>query len=110
MGINNTRSLTRKATLLLSTLLLLTSVFAYATDVRGRIDFSARNGIYPMNGAIVQLCIIGGSCMSYRTGYDGMYYFRAVPGNHEIRVNRRLVLRQFIPDQRYFDIPPLTYR
>jgi hypothetical protein len=80
---------------------------AHATDVRGRIDFSARNGIFPMNGAFVELCIIVGGCLSYRTGYDGMYYFRAAPGNHQILVNGRLLLRKFIPNQPYFDIPPL---
>ena len=107
MGINTVKWLTGKAILSLSALLLLTSMAAHATDVRGRIDFSARNGIFAMNGAFVELCIMGGGCLSYRTGYDGMYYFQAVPGNHEILVNGRLLLRQLIPNQQYFDIPPL---
>lgn len=107
MGINKINVLTRKISVPLLALLLLTSMAAHATDVRGRIDFRARNGIFPMNGAFVQLCMIGGGCLSYTTGYDGMYYFRAISGNHDILVNNRLMLRQFIPEQRYFDIPPL---
>jgi len=100
-------SLKSRAAAFLFIPLLLISVSVHAADVRGRIDFRARNGIFPMNGAVVQLCYIGGSCLSYRTGYDGMYYFRAAPGNHNILVNGRVVSKVFIPNQPYFDISPL---
>lgn len=97
----------RKYKALLFAILFFTSLSVHATDVRGRIDFSARNGIFPMNGAFVQLCYLGGNCLSYRTGYDGMYYFRAQPGNHDILVNGRVIYRVFIPNQQYFDMSPL---
>lgn len=79
----------------------------YATDIRGRIDFRARNGVFPMNGAFVQFCYLGGSCFSYRTGYDGMYYFRAPFGTYDILVNGRVVSRVVVPNQAYFDLTPL---
>lgn len=95
----------------LSFALLIVALFfsslANATDVRGRIDFQARNGIFPMNGAFVELCHQGGGCISYRTGYDGMYYFNAAPGPHNILVNGKVIFQLFIPNQRNFDVSPL---
>lgn len=88
--------------------ILLFSSSVYAIDIRGRVDFRARNGIFPMNGAFVQLChSTTRGCLQYRTGYDGMYYFRGSPGPHNILVNGRVVINNiFIPNQRYFDINP----
>lgn len=97
-------SISQKPKVFIFVILLLASLSAHATDIRGRIDFRARNGIFPMNGAFVQLCYIGGNCLSYRTGRDGMYYFGASPGNHAILVNGREIFRVFIPNQQYFDV------
>lgn len=94
-------------TAFVAVLLLFFSSSIYATEIRGRIDFQARNGIFPMNAAFVELCHEGGGCMGYRTGYDGMYYFNAVPGPHYILVNGRMIYSFFIPNQRYFDVRPL---
>lgn len=97
----------RKPKTLILVILLFTSISVHATDVRGRINFNARNGIFPMNGAFVQLCYIGGNCLSYKTGYDGMYYFRTQPGNYAILVNGREIFRLFIPNKQYYDIQEL---
>jgi hypothetical protein len=87
-------------------ILAFSSSFAYATDIRGKINFTARNGIFPMNAAVVELCA-GRDCIFYRTGHDGMYYFRAVAGNYNIVVNGRLITGLFIPNQQFFDIQPI---
>lgn len=89
-------------------LFLMFSSVAQAVEVRGRIDFASPRGFFPMSGAMVQICHLQiGGCLSYRTGTDGMYYFRAVAGPHDILVNGRPSFRIFIPDQPYFDIQPL---
>jgi hypothetical protein len=88
-------------------LILVISASVHATDVRGRVDFNARNGIFPMNGAFVELCQQGRGCLSYRTGYDGMYYFNAAPGPHDILVNGRMLFQLVIPNQPYYDVRPL---
>ena len=108
MGAKNIISLTPfQLNFALLIIALFFSSSVHATDVRGRIDFQARNGIFPMNGAFVELCLQGRGCMSYRTGYDGMYYFNAEPGPHDILVNDRVIFRLFIPNQRHFDVSPL---
>ncbi|MBV1891856.1 MAG: hypothetical protein KUG60_00970 [Gammaproteobacteria bacterium] len=92
----------------LLTILLLTSISTHATEVRGRIDFRSYNGHFPMARAHVQICHQqAGGCLSYYTGYDGMYYFNAMPGPHAVLVNGRQVFQVVIPNQQYFDLQPL---
>jgi hypothetical protein len=81
---------------------------AYAVNVRGRADFYQGNvPVAPMTRAVVDLCIVGGGCLRYVTGNDGMYYFNAVPGNHIVYINGIQRFSLSIPNQYGFDIPPL---
>ena len=108
MSINNIISLTSyKLNIVLLTIALSFVSSAYATDIRGRVDLRIRGRIFPMNGAFVKLCQQGRGCLSYRTGYDGMYYFNVAPGSHNVSVNGRTIRQLFIPNQRFFDIQPL---
>ena len=94
--------------LLVLTLLLLVPIAAQAVNVRGRVDFRSPGGVFPMNQAVVELCFAPtNACLAYRTGYDGMYYFGAVPGPHYVRVNGVIRLNLIIPNLHQFDISPL---
>ena len=90
-------------------LLMVISPIANATDVRGRVEFRARNGMnYPMNGAFVQFCIVNtNNCAGYTTGYDGMYYLRLAPGAYYIVINGRVFQQISVPNTRNIDIPPI---
>ena len=92
---------------LLFLLLLALPVDALATTVRGRVDFALAGGMVPMNGAMVALCVVGGGCLQYRTGPDGMYYFNAPPGNYVLQINAAAPMPLFVPNQAYVDVPPL---
>lgn len=88
--------------------LMLASTAACAVNVRGRVDFVTPGGSFPMNQAIVELCFAStNQCLSYRTGYDGMYYFNAMPGLHYVRINGAVRHQLVIPDVLALDIPPL---
>ena len=89
-------------------LLLLLPLDAFATQVRGRVDFALQGGMVPMNGALVDLCMLGGGCLRYVTGPDGMYYFNAAPGAHALLVNGRERARVQLPNQAYFDVAPVV--
>jgi hypothetical protein len=96
--------------LLMSTLLCLSMVAPdarAATVVRGRVDFALAGGMVPMNGATVALCVVGGGCLSYRTGPDGMYYFSTPPGSYVLQVNALAPVPLSVPNQDYVDVPPL---
>jgi hypothetical protein len=88
-------------------LLLMLPLEALASTVRGRVDFALGGGMVPMNGATVTLCVAGGGCLQYRTGPDGMYYFNAAPGNYILQVNAHAAVPLLVPNQAYFDVPPL---
>ena len=60
-----------------------------------------------MSRALVQLCQPGRGCADYETGYDGMYYLELAPGPHDVLVNGVIRLQIVIPNQPYFDIPPV---
>ncbi|HEX5684800.1 MAG TPA: hypothetical protein VFY73_12305 [Ideonella sp.] len=88
--------------------LMLASTVAWAVNVRGRVDFVTPGGSFPMNQAFVELCFAPtNQCLSYRTGYDGMYYFNAVPGPHYVRINGAIRHQLDIPNVLALDIPPL---
>lgn len=60
-----------------------------------------------MARATVEICQNGIGCQRYVTGEDGMYYFNARPGPHDVLVNGRIVFKVGIPNAPYFDILPL---
>jgi hypothetical protein len=85
-----------------------TATSAAAVNVRGRVDFSTPNGVFPMNQAFVELCHAPtNSCLTYVTGYDGMYYFNAILGPHFVRINGIVRYQFIVPNVPAFDIPPL---
>jgi hypothetical protein len=88
-------------------LLLALPLDAFATTVRGQVQFALGGGMAPMNGATVALCVPNGGCLQYRTGPDGMYYFNTAPGNYILQVNAREPLPLSVPDQAYVDVPPV---
>ncbi|WP_374568562.1 hypothetical protein [Ideonella sp.] len=91
-----------------ATALVLASAAACAVNVRGRVDFVTPGGAFPMNQAFVELCFAPtNQCLSYRTGYDGMYYFYAVPGPHYVRINGVVRHQLDIPNVLSLDIQPL---
>ena len=86
----------------------LVSVAANATNVRGRVDIGSPRGFFPMSGAFVELCSQQyPNCQSYRTGYDGMYYFSATPGSYFIRVNGVFRINLIVPNAPYYDVLPV---
>lgn len=89
---------------LIVVLLILLSTQAMAVNVRGRVDFYSYNGVFPMARANVQFCYVGGNCLNYTTGNDGMYYFNAVSAWHDIYINGVFRLRVFITNHPNFDI------
>lgn len=94
--------------LVVPTLLLLIPIAAQAVNVRGRVDFRGPGGVFPMNQAFVELCFAPtNACLAYRTGYDGMYYFGAMPGPYYVRVNGVIRLNMTIPNVPTFDISPV---
>jgi hypothetical protein len=93
--------------LLAGLMLVVAPLDASATTVRGRVDFALAGGMVPMNGAMVALCVVGGGCLSYRTGPDGMYYFNAPPGHYVVQINAHPPVPLFVPNQAYVDVPPL---
>jgi hypothetical protein len=96
------------AALVLLGALLVLPIAASAVGVRGRIEFEGRFGIVPMARARVSLCKARTDhCLTYITGGDGMYYFDAVPGPHDLYVDGRLLDQFFIPNRPYFDIWPV---
>jgi hypothetical protein len=88
-------------------LLALVCTQAAAVTIRGRVDVRLQYGVVPMAGANVSLCYVGGGCMNYVTGSDGMYYFDAVPGNHVILINGVQRMQVVVPNQPYLDIAPI---
>jgi hypothetical protein len=87
--------------------LISVSAQAQVVSVRGRVDYQAPTGVFPMANAFVQMCLQNADCTGYTTGYDGMYYFQVSPGHYSVLVNGRLMTQIDIPDQQYFDIDPL---
>jgi hypothetical protein len=87
--------------------LVLVALPAGAVDVRGRVNFSSPAGTIPMARALVELCVAGDSCQQYVTGYDGMYYFKANPGPHVVKVNKTERAQVVIPNTPQFDINPI---
>lgn len=89
-------------------LLLLLPLGVEAVNIRGRVDFAGPGGTFPMNQASVELCHAPtDSCLTYRTGYDGMFYFNANSGPHYIRINGIVRLHVEIPNIPSFDLRPL---
>ena len=74
-------------------LLLMISLVAGATDLRGRVEGqnAYASSPYAINGARVDLMDPGGrQVASYLTGPDGMYYFRRIsPGKYVVRVRNK---------------------
>jgi hypothetical protein len=82
---------------------------AWAVNVRGRVDFQGSGGRFPMNQALVELCTeSNNSCLNYRTGNDGMYYFDAPLGAQYLRINGALKWRLEVQNVPAIDIPPLV--
>ena len=96
-------------------ILLFTSSFVIATEVRGRVDTqNPYNGYYqplpraevalvnPMNNQPVAVTF---------SGMDGFYYFYNIyPGNYYLVVNRNLRVPVSIPNVPGFDINPVLFR
>jgi len=93
--------------ILLATLLV-GSHAAFATTVRGRIDYRDPVTIFPMVNASVQLCSTQppNACATYVTGSDGMYYLDVPPGDYELKVNNVSRGAMTIPDQPVYLIEP----
>ncbi len=87
-----------------------------ATDLRGRVDGLSpyASAPFPLAKAQVELKRQGNMqsvVASFRTGRDGMYYFRNVqPGQYVLVVNRRITVSIQVNATSLQDIGPLLFR
>lgn len=80
-----------------------------ATPVRGRVDYRAPQGYFPMANAQVAACWAPNACLFYLTGYDGMFYFVLNPGQYVLYVNGQAKAPLNVPDSYNYDVPPLLW-
>jgi hypothetical protein len=95
--------------ILIALLLLFVAADAHAVLIRGQVYVQFPQGMAPMGGATVQLCVVGyPQCMGYMTGYDGLYYFNVNPGTYYVVVNGTPRIPPFfVPNQPYYDLVPV---
>lgn len=104
----------RKA--LLAILLLVLSLVANATNLRGRVDgmHTRSYAPFPLPRAQVQLFVPTARgpqlVYTYYTGSDGMYYMSNVrPGNYLLMVNGTLRFPLSVHNVPLQDIPPILF-
>lgn len=87
-----------------------------ATDLRGRVDGMNRyaSAPFPLAKANVQVKRRDSKqsvVASYRTGRDGMYYFRNIkPGQYNLVVNGKLSVPISVRSTSLQDVGPLLFR
>lgn len=79
------------------------------TNVRGRVDYRAPQGYFPMANAQVAACWAPNACAFYLTGYDGMFYFVLNPGPYVLYVNGQAKAPLNVPAAYNYDTPPLLW-
>lgn len=89
---------------------------SYATDLRGRVDGIGpyASAPFPLAKASIELKRQDNKqtpVASYRTGRDGMYYFRNIaPGKYILIVNKSLNVPIQVRNTSLQDIGPLLFR
>ncbi len=87
-----------------------------ATDLRGKVDAIGpyASAPFPLAKASVKIKEQGNTqsvIALYRTGRDGMYYFRNIPpGQYLLVVNNSLTVPIQVEDTKLQDIGPLLFR
>lgn len=87
-----------------------------AADLRGRVDGMGPYAAapFPLTNATIELKRQGRSnavVSSYRTGRDGMYYFRNIqPGSYLLVINRSLKVPIQVQRQSLQNIGPILFR
>ena len=88
---------------------------APAGDLRGRVDGVTQYAPapFPLSGARVEIAQPnnpGSVVVSYRTGRDGMYYFRNIqPGQYTLTVNETVKVPLQVEDKPLQDIGPVLF-
>ena len=99
--------------------ILTTTIDAFATDIRGRVDAQHQysGGPFTASGVRVDLYAYDGSLHTWRiiytsyTGVDGMYYMRNIrPGDYYLQVQYSSNYNIRVNNQPYQDIPPILLR
>jgi len=100
--------------------ILATTIDAFATDIRGRVDaihqYSPQSP-FPASGVKVDLYVYDGVLDTWQiiasnyTGVDGMYYMRNIrPGNYYLQVQNSRNYHITIHNQPFQDIQPILIR